>query len=174
MITPATGSKLYAEPFTPGLVYESVAGRRVEPHMFDANYVVASEHKQPWKKQLNLMAAYLYFYNPVRFLLALLRPKSKLYLADALMQLAGMRGLAQTIRRTLGWAVRLMRGNIRRNTTVPASRIPMRSADGNGASHALPGTPRVGLVPLRVQSPASSRAERISSESVGHGRSAGS
>ncbi len=140
MITPATGSKLYAEAFTSGLAYESVAGRRVEPHMMDANYVVASEHKQPWKKQLNIMAAYLYFYNPPRFLLALVRPKSKLYLADALTQLFGMAGLVQTIRRTFGWALRLMRGDIRRKTTVPASRIPMRGADGGVASHALPGS----------------------------------
>ncbi|MBU0641031.1 MAG: radical SAM protein [Planctomycetes bacterium] len=159
MITPATGSKQYAEAFTSGLAYESVGGRRVEPHMMDANYVVASEHKQPWKKQLNIMAAYLYFYNPPRFLLALVRPKSKLYLADALMQLAGMCGLMQTIRRTLGWAVRLMRGDIQRKTTVPASRIPMRSADGATASHALPGMPPAELVQLNVESPAPSRAD---------------
>ena len=159
MITPATGSKLYAEAFTSGLAYESVAGRRVELHMYDANYVVASRHPQPWRKQLNIMAAYLYFYNPLRFLLALVRPKSKLYLADALMQLAGMLGLAQTIRRTLGWALRLMRGNIRRKTAVPASRIPMRSANGAAASHALPGAPQGGHVQMNVQSRAASRAE---------------
>jgi hypothetical protein len=141
MITPATGSKLYAEAFTSGLVYKSAGGRPVEARMFDANYVVASAHKQPWKKQLNLMAAYLYFYNPLRLLVALVRPKSKLYLADALMQLVGMWGLTQTIRRTLGWAVRLMRGDIRRETTVPANRIPMRCAEGGVASHALPGAP---------------------------------
>ncbi len=156
MITPATGSKLYAEAFTSGLAYESAGGRGVESHMMDANYVVASEHKQPWKKQLNIMAAYLYFYNPLRFLLALVRPKSKLYLADALMQLAGMCGLMQTIRRTLGWAIRLMRGNIRRKTAVPASRIPMRSADGALASHALPGTPQAELVQMNVKSPGES------------------
>ena len=160
MMTPATGSKLYAEAFTSGLAFESVAGRRVESHMMDANYVVASEHKQPWKKQLNIMAAYLYFYNPLRFLFALVRPKSKLYLADALMQLAGMFGVVQTIRRTSGWAISLMRGNIERKTTLPASRIPMRSADGDApASHALPGTPQAGLVQLTVQSPAASRAD---------------
>ncbi len=159
MITPATGSKLYAEAFTSGLAYESAGGRRVEPHMIDANYVVASEHKQPWKKQLNIMAAYLYFYNPPRFLLALVRPKSRLYLADAGMQMLGMWGLMQTVRRTLGWAIRLMRGNIQRKTTVPASRIPMRSADGAPASHALPGTPPAELVQMNVKSPAATRAD---------------
>ncbi len=140
MITPATGSKMYEEAFTSGMVYDSVAGRQVEPHMLDANFVVASKHPKPWKKQLNIMAAYLYFYNPLRFLLALVRPKSKLYLADAGMQFVGMWGLMKTVRRTLGWAFRLMRGNIRRKSRIPASTIPMRSVTGEVASHALPGT----------------------------------
>ncbi|TWT45845.1 hypothetical protein RAS1_22800 [Phycisphaerae bacterium RAS1] len=154
MMTPATGSKLYESAFTDGLVYASVAGRRVEPHMLDANYVVASEHAQPWRKQLNIMAAYLFFYNPLRFLVALVRPKSRLFLADALMQLVGMWGTGQTIRRTFGWALRLMRGDIRRRTSVPASPIPMIGSDGMAAHHALPGTARVQLIRLPVRTPA--------------------
>lgn len=137
MITPATGSKLYAEAFTSGLAYDSVGGRRVESHMLDANYVVASAHKQPWKKQLNIMAAYLYFYNPLRFLLALVRPKSNLYLADALLQLLGMRGLVKTMRRTLGWALRLRFGTVRRRPVPPTSSIPMRGVASPIAEHDL-------------------------------------
>jgi len=150
MLIPATGSKVYADAFTSGLAFDSVAGRLLEPHMIDGNYVVASGHPQPWRKQLNIMAAYLYFYNPLRFLVALVRPKSKLYLADAFLQLLGMWGLTHTIRRTFGWAVRLMRGGIRRRTGVPTSPIPMRSVEGGAASHALPGTPQGGVVRLRV------------------------
>lgn len=155
MMTPATGSKLYESAFTSGIVYESVAGRRVEPYMLDANYVVASEHARPWRKQLNIMAAYLYFYNPLRFLIALVRPNSRLYLADAGMQIIGMWGLTQTIRRTIGWAIRLWRGEIRYRSAIPASPIPMSSPQGAPASHALPGTPQGGLIPLtRSGSPA--------------------
>jgi radical SAM superfamily enzyme YgiQ (UPF0313 family) len=141
MITPATGSRSYEEAFTSGLAYESAGGRPVEPHMLDANYVVASRHPQPWKKQLNIMAAYLYFYNPLRFLLAVVRPKSALYLADACLQAIGMFGVSQTIYRTIGWALRLMTGRIKRKSEVPASPIPMRGTDGSVAAHALPGTP---------------------------------
>src|SRR5207248_276352 len=36
-----------------------------------------------WIKQLNLLAAYLYFFNPLRMLLALVRSRSNLPLADA-------------------------------------------------------------------------------------------
>ena len=141
MITPATGSRLYEEAFLSHLAFERVGGRRVEPHMFDGNYVVASRHKQPWRKQLNILAAYLFFYNPLRLLLALVRPKSSLYLADSGVQVAGMLGLVRTLRRTLPWTLRLMAGRIRRCWRLPASRIPMRSPAGRPADHALPGTP---------------------------------
>jgi hypothetical protein len=138
MMTPATGSRFYEGVFSSGRVYASAAGRPVEPYMLDANYVVASEHPQSWRKQLNIMAAYLYFYNPLRFLIALVRPKSKLYLADALLQLIGMWGLTRTIRRTFGWAMCLLRGDIRRRTDVPVSPLPMCGIGGEPASHALP------------------------------------
>lgn len=150
MITPATGSQLYEGTFTSGLAYDSVGGRSVESHMLDGNYVVASEHKQPWKKQLNIMAAYLYFYNPLRFLVALVRPISRLYLADAGMQGLGMWGATQTVRRTLGWAWRLFRGGIERRRVAPRSGIPMRNVQGDTADHALPGTPHSSFVQIGV------------------------
>jgi hypothetical protein len=115
-------------------------GRRAEPHMFDGSYVVTLESAKAWRKQLNLLAAYLYFYNPLRLLVALIRPKSRLYLTDSGMQVFGMWGLAQTVRRTIGWAWRLWRGPIARRTSAPASRIPMRGVDGQAASHDLPRT----------------------------------
>ena len=110
--------------------------------MVDGNYVIASWHRQPWRKQLNILAAYLYFYNPLRFLYALVRPKSTRWGTDAALQLLGMCGLTHTVRRTLGWALRLVRGNISRRTTPPASRIPMCGPDGRPAGPALPGTPQ--------------------------------
>lgn len=148
MMTPATGSKLYESAFDSGMVYESAAGRPVEPHMLDANYVIASEHPRPWRKQFNIMAAYLYFYNPLRILMAFVRPKSRLYLADAYAQILGIYGLGQTVRRTLGWALRLKRGKIVRRRKPPVSPIPMRNSEGGPASHALPGTPEIAQEPL--------------------------
>ena len=153
MLSPATGTKLYEECFTTGLAYESVGGRRVEPYMLDANYVVASKHEKPWIKQFNIMVAYLSFYNPLRFAIALVRPNSRLYLADAGAKALGMWGLAMTIRRTFGWGLRLMRGNIKRKTSVPTSRIPMLDPDGGPASHAPPGTPEGKYVQLHTSPP---------------------
>ncbi len=151
MITPATGSKTYEEVYANGLVYDKVAGRKVETHMLDGNYVVASRHPKPWKKQLNIMAAYLYFYNPIRLPWSLIRPKSRLYLADVGLQVIGMWGLTQTIRRTLGWAVRLMTGRITRKNMPPVSSIPIRTPDGQPAPHAIPGTPLNGSQPVPVK-----------------------
>ena len=135
MITPSAGTKLYEQTFTSGQVIDSAGGRRVLPHMYDGNYVVASSLARPWRKQLNLLLAYLYFYNPLWFVIALLRGRSRVSLKPAAMQVVGMLGVIQTIRRTVTWALRLMFGRIERLDRPPASRIPVRGVDGAPASH---------------------------------------
>jgi hypothetical protein len=137
MLVPATGSKLFTGTYTSGMAYESVGGRRVEEHMLGGNYVVASHHPKPWRKQVNILIAYAYFYNPLRLALALLRPKTKLYFADGVWQAIGMWGLSQTVRRTFGWVFRLRFGKIRRMTSPPMNQVPLRAADGSRASHRL-------------------------------------
>jgi radical SAM superfamily enzyme YgiQ (UPF0313 family) len=136
MITPSAGTKLYEQTFDSGQVFERVAGRRVLPHMYDGNYVVASNHRRPWLKQLNLLVGYMSFYNPLRLTIILLRKKTKVSHKAAGMQVVGMLGLSQSIRRTSGWAVRLMTGRIDRLTRPPASRIPIHSVEGGPACHA--------------------------------------
>ncbi|MCA9244805.1 MAG: radical SAM protein, partial [Phycisphaerales bacterium] len=138
MLVPATGSKLFSGTYTSGMAYESVGGRRVEEHMLGGNFVVASHHNKPWRKQINILLAYAYFYNPIRAGFALLRPKSRLYLADAIWQMLGMWGLMQTTRKTIGWAWRLRLMTVRRKTEPPMNRVPMTDPAGGVASHALP------------------------------------
>ncbi len=140
MLVPATGSKLFAGTYTSGMAYDRVGGRKVEEHMLGGNFVVASNHPKPWRKQVNILLAYAYFYNPLRLVISLVRPKSRLYLEDGIWQVFGMWGLAQTVRRTFGWMLRLAFGKVERRSAPPLSRIPMRSVDGGRASHALPGT----------------------------------
>jgi radical SAM superfamily enzyme YgiQ (UPF0313 family) len=138
MLVPATGSKLFAGTYTSGMAYDSVGGRQVKEHMLGGNYVIASHHPKPWRKQINILLAYAYFYNPLRLALSLVRPKTKLYLADATWQVLGMWGLLQTVRRTFGWVLRLRFGKIRRKVAPPMNQVPMRAVDGSRASHALP------------------------------------
>jgi hypothetical protein len=76
--------------------------------------------------------------------------KLRAHMTDAAVQLLGIMGLIQTYRRTLGWTLRLFRGNIQRAEQAPLSRIPMRGADGGPASHALPGTVTSDTSPVHV------------------------
>ncbi|HPF38331.1 MAG TPA: radical SAM protein [Phycisphaerae bacterium] len=145
MLVPATGSKLFTGTYTSGMAYDSVAGKKVEEHMLGGNYVIASNFRKPWRKQANILIAYAYFYNPLRFLVALVRPKTRLYLVDSGMQFIGMWGLAMTAKRTIGWLFRLMTGKIERKSAPPNTKLPFRAPDGRTAAHALPGTPLVTL-----------------------------
>lgn len=133
MITPSPGSKLYDQTFASGMVIDSAGSRAVEPYMLDGNYVISSRLRRPWHKQLSILAGYLWFYNPLRMLLALVRPKSGLYLADCGMQIIGMVGLAHTLRRTLPWALRLLTGKLSRATKPPASPLPLQRREAVAA-----------------------------------------
>lgn len=130
MTTPAPGSRIHEPSFRAGRVYRSVAGRAVEPRHFSDMYVIASNHPRPWRKQLNVLAAYLYFFNPLHLLAAMVRPRGRPRYAEAGLQLLGMAGLWPTIRALLDWALRLKRGPIRRHTAppAPASLRPCASA----------------------------------------------
>ena len=137
MMTPSAGTKLYEDAFTSGMVIDRAGGRRAAPHMYDGNHVVASAHARPWRKQLNMLLGYLYFYNVAWLLANAWRGKTPVGMRPAYMQVVGILGLFPTAARTAGWALRLMVGRIERRTRPPACPVPMRSADGvNPASHA--------------------------------------
>jgi hypothetical protein len=104
--------------------------------MYDGNYVVASSHRRPWRKQLNLLAGYVYFYNPIRLAGILLRKKTKVSHKAAGMQIIGMLGVIQTARRTSGWAVRLMFGRVERLAEPPASTVATRGSCDSGLTAA--------------------------------------
>jgi radical SAM superfamily enzyme YgiQ (UPF0313 family) len=134
MMTPAMGTKLFEPGFVEGQVFDRVGGKPVTPHMYDGNYVVASTLKRPHVKQFNMLIAYLYFYNPVWPFVRLLN-KTPVSERAAFHQLVGMAGLAHTIGRTFGWAMRLMFGKIKRHVRPPSNPIRMRSVDGTAAAH---------------------------------------
>ncbi len=83
MLTPSPGSKWYEDTYTSGCAFDAVGQQKVEPHMVDGNHVIASHHPRPWLKQLNLLAGYTYFFNPLRLLVAVFFPKSTIPFADA-------------------------------------------------------------------------------------------
>jgi hypothetical protein len=156
MLTPAVGSKLLESTYTSGQVFKSVGGKMVPRHMHDGNYVIASNHRRPWQKQLTMLAGYLYFYNPVWLIVALIRDKTPVSKRPAYMQIIGMLGLTMTFARTFGWTLRLLFGRIERLSHPPASEIPMRTVDAMRPSHDASVTPREAQRPL-VRHPARGR-----------------
>ncbi|CAA9444790.1 MAG: Mg-protoporphyrin IX monomethyl ester oxidative cyclase (anaerobic) [uncultured Phycisphaerae bacterium] len=148
MMTPSAGTKLYEDAFTSGMVIDRAGGRPAAPHMYDGNHVVASAHARPWRKQLNMLLGYLYFYNVVWLLVNAWRRKTPVSMRPAYMQVIGILGLFPTAARTAGWALRLMFGGIERRTSPPACPVPMRSPSGVApASHATCETPARGPTP---------------------------
>ncbi len=137
MISPAPGSRSYEDTFTSGRVLYSAGRIKVQTHMLDGNFVIASRHAKPWRKQLNILLAYLYFYNPLQLLRAFARIRSTLYPAGPGAQLLGMAGLAYTIRRTLGWGLSLLAGRVRRTRIWPRSRVPIRQVEAAGREEHL-------------------------------------
>ncbi len=157
LLSPAQGTKLYAETYQSGLAYQSVNGQRVLPHHVDGNNLVASRAKRPWTRQLNVLLAYTYFYNPLRFLKALVLPKTRRgWLVDAALQAWGMAGLLRNWWRSPRWMWHLFWGakRIVRSTDTPRPPVPMRAPDGAEAAHASPEGPdpkrtrRIETVPL--------------------------
>jgi hypothetical protein len=82
MLTPAVGSKWYDRSYTSGLAFKSVSGVPVETALRTGTHVVASNHPHPWTRQLSLLAGYVYFFNPLRLLGALVFPLSRIPKTD--------------------------------------------------------------------------------------------
>jgi radical SAM superfamily enzyme YgiQ (UPF0313 family) len=135
MMTPSAGTKLYEDAFTSGMVIDSAGGRRVDPHMYDGNHVIASAHARPWRKQLNMLLGYLYFYNIVWLIKNIWQRKTKVAMRPAYMQMVGILGLIPTMLRTSGWALRLMFGKIVRLKQPPMCPVPMRGVHDGVAGH---------------------------------------
>jgi hypothetical protein len=101
------------------------------PNAFqDGNHVVASHHPRPWQQQLNLLRAYMSFYNPINTFRTLLSIRNDSVSPKRLMyQCIGQIGLLLTIPRMLAWAWRLKRGPIEPYSGLTATRIPMIDAN---------------------------------------------
>lgn len=125
VLTPAVGTNFFDKPYSGGIVFKNVAGRRVDEAHFDGNHVVATEEPRPWVKQWNLIAGYAAFYNPLSLLGAIFRPKQRLAGADIGMQFIGMTALAKTAWDSARWSWRLWRGPIERCNAVPGPTLPI-------------------------------------------------
>ena len=141
-LTPAHGSKLFKETFESGLAFRKVGSRDVTESMYGGNYIVASRRKRPWLRQMNGLFAYWWFYNPLRFLKAIVRPNNKKGAGyDLFFQTFGMMGSLWILRRVPLWMWNLLWGKIVRATEAPHSPVPLRAVDGGLAAHDVPAGP---------------------------------
>ena len=69
---PAVGTREFEQTYDSGRVIRSVGGHEIPESHFDGNHVVVTGHVAPWKRQLQMLAGYLAFYNPWNLLRALL------------------------------------------------------------------------------------------------------
>lgn len=128
LLTPSVGSKGYEQPYQDGIVLKSVAGRPVEDCHYDGNHAVATSHSSPLQRQLNMIAAYLAFYNPVNLLRSL--PKvDPLWKERIMTQLWGMYGVAKSMWNVTGWLRHLTSGPIEYHTAPPQPKFRLVSVE---------------------------------------------
>ena len=161
LLTPAVGTRSYEAYYENGLVFDTVGGKPVLQYQFDRNNVVASSLPKPWRTQLNMLLAYVIYYNPVNFVRSLVRPANRLALADAYDQVSGMIGLGKTAIYSAAWAYRLWQGPITRSTTPPGPKTPLIDVSRAREPLATPVTAQTAPDPEFVQLAVGARSEPV-------------
>jgi radical SAM superfamily enzyme YgiQ (UPF0313 family) len=146
---PAVGTRDFEPAAKNGTIYERVGRRNIPQAYQDGNHVVASRHTRPWQQQLNILRAYLAFYNPLNTLRVLAEfRKDSLGPKRLLFQVIGQIGLLMTAPKLLAWARRLKRGPIETYSGLRRARIPMLDAvTGREISWAIEHIPAPGVLP---------------------------
>jgi len=129
LLTPSVGSKGYEQAFREGVVLKSAGGRPVEEYQYDGNHCVAAADPHPWRRQLNIFAAYMAFYNPINLLRAVIR-FDPLWAERIMVQWYGMVGTAKSMYRLRGWFRRLVSGPIERFQELGPPKFRMVAPQG--------------------------------------------
>jgi hypothetical protein len=123
---PAVGTRDFEPAAKAGAIFKRVGQTNIPQAFQDGNHVVASQHPEPWSRQINLLRAYATFYNPINFVRALAGIRaSSLGPKRVLFQLIGQIGLVLTVPKLLGWSRRLRKGPIEVYDGLQPARIPM-------------------------------------------------
>jgi len=106
---PAVGTREYERTINTGRVIAELGGEELPESCFDGNHVVVDGKTASWLRQLQVLAAYLLFYNPLNLIRAGLRSESRSLRRRRLEYLLlGMAGLVWTTAMQLPYVVRLM------------------------------------------------------------------
>jgi radical SAM superfamily enzyme YgiQ (UPF0313 family) len=124
ILSPAVGTKVFEDTFLSGKMIKKINGEPVSQAMYDGNHAVASKDPMPWRRQLNLLAAYAMFYNPLNFLRrAFTRNKNQLRAVGY--QLYGNLALPKTAWEMGKWAFKVAFGKKEYWKEVPVAPLPM-------------------------------------------------
>jgi radical SAM superfamily enzyme YgiQ (UPF0313 family) len=161
---PAVGTKDFERAAKNRILYKNVGGLPVPNAFQDGNHVVASKHPRPWDQELNLLRAYISFYNPLNLLRVLVRRWRDPFLGKQIVfQLIGHIGLAMSIPKMLDWARKLRRGPIEVWDGLQQARIPMvDAATGKEMNWAIEYLPSLETAACPSRSPALRTADHPS------------
>ena len=124
----AIGTRLLDETIPKGTLLLRVGGQPAPDAYRDGNHVMDTRHKDVWKRQLNLLAAYASFYNPVHLMTSWLEyGRDRVGRKRFGTQLWGTYGVVMTAIKTARWIWQLRRGPVEKLTIWP--RHPVRLVD---------------------------------------------
>jgi len=125
-ITPSMGARNVETMFGSGNVFASVGGVNVPEAFFDGNHIIATRHRRPWVRQVQLWLCYLSFYNPLNLARTMLKDlRQKYFRRRFKWQLIGGSMIPAHILKTLPWAVKLAFGKVTKHPTTPKRCLPM-------------------------------------------------
>lgn len=124
LLTPSVGSKGYEKPYQDGIVLKRVAGKPIEDYHYDGNRAIATGHSSPLQRQLNMIAGYIAFYNPLNLLRALGR-FDPLWTETVFTQIHGMIGVVKSVWNARHWLYQLAVGPLEYHDAPPGPKYPL-------------------------------------------------
>ncbi len=143
LLTPSVGSVSYEESFRQSVSLESVGGRPIEDYQRDGTHCIATTDPYPARRQINVLAAYAAFYNPVNLARALFT-FDKLWADRIVTQAMGMYCVGRSLWSSRGWLRRLLGNRIERFTQPQRPKFRMtapRHVDSRLVHYNLGATP---------------------------------
>lgn len=128
-ITPSMGARNVETMFGSGIVFDEVAGRKIPEAYYDGNHVIASRHRRPWIRQIQLWLAYSTFYNPFNLMRTTfkdLRDRNKRRRFK--WQIVGNSMLLPSLLKSAPWTASLAFGGVKKHAAAPPRCLPMVDA----------------------------------------------
>ncbi len=124
---PAEGTRDFEKPYEEGRMLAKLGSRPIAESQEDGNHILMVGTEAPWRRQLNLVRAYLTFYNPLNLFRALRDDGSPLRKERIVLQLIGFPAALWTAIQLLPHFLRLLfcKPTFHKKA-LPLSKVPVR------------------------------------------------